>query len=148
MKAHYRTTNGRITFEVEAAEPKALFRELASIQEVFDSEHICGVCRSARIRMQARKVEDFDFYELVCTKSECRARFAFGQAKKGGALFPKRKDEDGRWLPNGGWSRYEPEGAKAARTGEGGAAPAGRPMTDGWGITDADIPAAFGKGQR
>ncbi len=110
MKAHYRVSSGRITFEVEGENPKVLFRELAAIQEVFDAETQCGVCHGTAIRLQARKVDDFDFYELLCMNQECRARFQFGQAKKGGGLFPKRKDEDGHWLPNGGWSRYEPQG--------------------------------------
>ncbi len=101
---------GKITFELEAENAKGLFAAIAAVQEVFDAEHHCGMCQSPDIRFLARKVDDFDFYELSC--NNCRARFAFGQAKKGGALFPKRRDDDGKPLPNGGWSRWEPNGAK------------------------------------
>ena len=104
MKARY--TSGLGDFEVEAGEIKDLFRQLAVIQEVFGAETNCGVCGSSTIRLQHRKVDDYDFYELLCTAQGCRARFSFGQAKKGGALFPKRKDEDGKWLPHGGWEKY------------------------------------------
>lgn len=110
MKAHYKTTNGRLTFEMQAENPKDLFRQISEVQEVFDSEPTCGCCGSTDLRFLARKVDDYDFYELACQAQGCRARFAFGQAKKGGALFPKRKDEDGNWLPNRGWSKYEPKG--------------------------------------
>ena len=115
MKAHYRTANGRITFEVQAETVKALFKEIAGIQEVFDADTDCGCCKSSAIHFQARQVDNYDFYELVCL--DCRARFQFGQAKKGGALFPKRKDEDGKLLPNRGWSKFVPKGEAAAAPG-------------------------------
>ena len=108
MKARF--SSGLGDFEVEASEIKDLFRQLAVVQEVFGAETRCGVCRSEAIRCQHRKVDDYDFYELVCMAQGCRARFSFGQAKKGGALFPKRKDEDGHWLKNGGWEKYVPQG--------------------------------------
>ncbi len=111
MKANYKTANGRLMFEVTGETAKALFREIAQIQEVFDAEKSCGCCNGTDLRFLSRQVDDFDFYELACGNQECRARFSFGQAKKGGALFPKRKDEDGSYLPNRGWSKYE--GGKA-----------------------------------
>ncbi len=107
MIARYRTKNGQITFELNGQDAKDVFRQLASVQEVFDVEHKCGMCNSQDIRFLARKVDKFDFYELECR--ECRARFAFGQSLDKVSLFPKRKDEDGKWLQNGGWSRYEPQ---------------------------------------
>lgn len=119
MKARYTTENGRITFEVEGETTKAIFAQMASIQEVFDAEHTCGMCDSADIRLLARKVDDYDFYELACQSPNCRARFEFGQAKKGGALFPKRKDEDGKWLNNRGWSRYVAPGGNGSQSGNG-----------------------------
>ena len=33
---------------------------------------------------------------------DCGAKLAFGSMKKGGGLFPKRKDGD-TWLPDNGW---------------------------------------------
>jgi hypothetical protein len=109
MKARFVSPLGE--FEVEAPEIKEVFRQLATVQEVFGAETNCGVCNSENIRLQYREVDDYKFYELACMSQGCRARFAFGQAKKGGALFPKRKDEDGNWLKNGGWEKYTPPGA-------------------------------------
>lgn len=111
MKAIYHTRNGRLDFEIEGATVKDLFREVSQIAEVFDTETNCGACGSNFIRYLARKVEDFDFYELHCNK--CHARLSFGQAKKGGGLFPKRRDDDGNPLPNRGWAKYEKQEAPA-----------------------------------
>ncbi len=123
IKAHYRTTTGRLTFEVQGETVKDIFREVASVQEVFDSEGACGVCQGTALRFLARKVDAYDFYELACQNPECRSRFEFGQTKTGGALFPKRKDDDGKWLPNRGWSRYE----KPGENGSGAAKPQSGP---------------------
>ncbi len=112
MKAHYKA--GRVTFELEAASAKGLFTAIAAVQEVFDAEHHCGMCQSEEIRFAVREVDDFDFYELHCVA--CRARFRFGQSKDKVSLFPKRRDDDGKPLPNGGWSRWEPSGARAEET--------------------------------
>lgn len=98
MKATYRIRNGRLDIEVEGATVKDLFREVSQVAEAFDCEVACGACGSNSIRPLARKVEDFDFYELHCNK--CHARLSLGQAKKGGGLFPKRRDDDGNPLPN------------------------------------------------
>ena len=32
--------------------------------------------------------------------------------KKGGRLFPKRKDKEGNWLPDGGWVKWNPDTKK------------------------------------
>ncbi len=105
MKANFKTSNGRMTFEL-TGEVKDIVEQLAAVQDVFEAETICGCCQTAAIRFQFREVDSYKFYELVCLNPECRARFTFGQARKGGGLFPKRKDEDGKWLPNRGWSKY------------------------------------------
>lgn len=107
MKAHYNTADGRIGFEITGDTVKALFKEIAAIQEVFDAESSCGCCGKTNLRFLARKVDKFDFYELAC--QDCHARFAFGQNLEGGALFPKRKDKDGEWLPNRGWAKFQPK---------------------------------------
>lgn len=109
MKAHYKTANGRITFEVQGDTPKVLFAEIAHLQEVFEVESTCGCCQGVDIRFQLREVDKYKFYELQCQRSDCRARFSFGQSKEGGALFPKRKGEDGKYLPNRGWVKYQPK---------------------------------------
>ena len=123
MEAQLKTADGRLVFKVTGETPKALFKEIAGLQEVFEAESSCGCCNGTAIRFQARQVEDFDFYELVCRNNECRARFQFGQAKKGGGLFPKRKDDDGNWLPNRGWEKYVKPGNAASAPSQGNAGP-------------------------
>jgi hypothetical protein len=117
MKATYTSSNGRLQFAVEGATPKELFGELAAIQEVFDAENRCGCCQSDDIHYRLRTSvaksgknagKSFDYYELVCMG--CNARFSFGQTQEGGSLFPKRR-EDGKPLPNGGWSKYDANSA-------------------------------------
>lgn len=111
MKAHFRTQDNRITFEVEGIDQKAVFKQIALVQEVFDAESECGCCQSKAIRLRVRMADDNEYYEIVC--EECHARFQFGQAKKGGTLFPKRRDESGA-LPNRGWARWEGKKGRAA----------------------------------
>lgn len=107
MIAKFMTRSKQITFEIEADTQTALFEELASVQEVFDAEPSCGICQSPH-KFLHRISKGYDFYELVCTNPECRARFEFGQTKEPkGGLFPKRKDKDDKWKPNRGWSKYQ-----------------------------------------
>lgn len=106
MKAHYKTANGRITFELEGSGQKDLFEGIAALQEVFESDSKCGVCGATDIKFRVRKVDSFTFYELHCS---CGARLSFGQSKDMKSLFPKRKDDTG-WLPDRGWSKYQPKG--------------------------------------
>jgi len=103
VKAHYRTKNGQITFEVQGEQVKDLFEQIAGVQEVFEAECECGLCKSKNVNFRVRTVDDNKYYELAC---ECGARFQFGQNKKGGGLFPKRKDKESMLLPNGGWAKW------------------------------------------
>ena len=103
MKVNYQTANGRISVEIEGDTQKDLFKNLSAFQEVF-GESVCGKCASENLRFIVRTVAANDYYEIRCT--DCGARLEFGQAKKGGALFPRRKDKDGEWLPNGGWVKW------------------------------------------
>lgn len=105
MKALY-NVNGKLQFEVEGSGQKELFKELATIQEIFGEEK-CGVCGKDSIRFVVRNIDDNDYYELRC--SDCGSVLAFGQHKKGGTLFPKRKDDDGKYLPNKGWYKWNKE---------------------------------------
>lgn len=113
MVARYLTENKRITIDVEGADVKELFKNIGAVQEALDAEQCCGMpgCGCAKLTFQVRNVDSNDFYELVCTK--CSARFEFGQHKKTKTLFPKRRDS-GKALPNGGWSKYDPNKEKAA----------------------------------
>lgn len=107
MKCTYKSVNGRMMFEVSGESAKDIFEQIANVQEVFDADSKCGCCDSANIKFRVRQVDDYTFYELVC--ADCHARLSFGQNKKGGGLFPKRKAEDGGWLSNNGWSKFEPK---------------------------------------
>jgi hypothetical protein len=110
MKVRYTSSDGRLSVEVEGDKQKDVFGQLARFQEVF--EHTtCGKCKKGDVRFVVRIVDDNDFYELHC--ASCRARLAFGQHKgKDGTLFPKRKDSEGKWLPDGGWLKYNAQTGK------------------------------------
>ena len=108
MKVQY--TKGSLSIEIEGERQKDVFGELARFQEVFEHNQ-CGKCQSEDVRFVVRVVDDNDFYEIHC--QGCRARFQFGQHKsKAGTLFPRRKDTDGGWLPDGGWVRYNVQTGK------------------------------------
>ena len=102
MRLTYTTRNGRIKVEIDGESQKDLFESLSK----FD-ESSCGKCGSENLRFVVRNVEDNLYYELRCL--DCGARLAFGANKKGGGLFPKRKDNDGKWLPDGGWVKWNPK---------------------------------------
>lgn len=87
MKAHFRA-NG-LTIELEAANTKDLFKEVAKTQEIF-GEDFCGNCKGENIRFQVREVDGNEFPELVC--KTCGYKLAFGLSKqKKGEMFPIRK---------------------------------------------------------
>ena len=107
MEAQLKSRDGRLIVKVEGETQRDIFRELASAQQVFEAESECGLCQSNDLRFSARIVDDNEYFELVC--NSCGAKFNFGQHKKGGGLFPKRKNQEGKPLPNGGWARYDPQ---------------------------------------
>ena len=109
MKANYTTQNGRITVEFEGDTQKSIFEQIGKFQEVFEQAQ-CGKCGSENLRFQVRNVDDNLYYELKCV--DCGAKLAFGVMKKGGRLFPKRKDKEGNWLPDGGWVKWNPDTQK------------------------------------
>lgn len=92
--------------EIEGNTQVELFQKIADFQEVFD-EPGCGSCKSDNYRFSVREVDDNKYYELVC--NDCGCKLSLGQNKKGGSLFPKRKDNDGNWdNKNKGWNRWKP----------------------------------------
>lgn len=103
MKVKY-SVNNKLQFELEGSGQKEVFKELALIQEIF-GEEFCGLCKSTNVKYIVRNVDGNDYYELRC--ADCGAILAFGQHKKGGTLFPKRKDDDGNYLPNKGWHKWQ-----------------------------------------
>jgi len=110
MTATYKTSNGRIVFQVTGETHKALWKQIAELEATFGADSACGMCNKTNLQYRHRvakdkKGEDCDYYELGC--GECGARLSFGQLRHGGGLFAKRKTEDGNLLPNRGWAKYE-----------------------------------------
>ena len=103
MKVLYKASD-KLTFELEGSGQKEIFKELAIIQEIF-SEEKCGLCGCTSFKFIVRNVDGNDYFELRC--SDCGAILSFGQHKKGGTLFPRRKDDAGSYLPNKGWHKYQ-----------------------------------------
>lgn len=137
MKVRYTSSNGQLVFDVEAETAKDLFSQLGSIQDIFEAETKCGMCASVDIRFSARVVDEYEFYELACRS--CRAQFRFGQKKKGGDLFPKRKDDAGNLLPHGGWSIWEPQSTSQPMPGPREESKVAAPLKSG--ISDFPTPA-------
>lgn len=106
MKVNYTTGSGRMSAEFEAESHRDLFEQLNRFQEVFE-EDTCGKCGSHDIKFVVRTVDGNSYYELRC--ANCGARLSFGANKTGGGLFPKRKDAEGNWLPDNGWTKWNPK---------------------------------------
>lgn len=97
-------------FTVEYKTQTELWKKLAQLEEVF-GEKVCGKCGGTELRHIVRENKDGDeFFELICQGFDegkrCRAKLAYGQHKKGETLFPSRKDKEGKYLDNGGWTVY------------------------------------------
>tara|TARA_Y100000296_G_scaffold84163_1_gene116797 strand:- start:2182 stop:2511 length:330 start_codon:yes stop_codon:yes gene_type:complete len=104
MKVSYQVTSLSVEFEADTI--KEIFFQLATFQEVF-GESACGKCKSENLRFVVRENEGNAYYEIRCR--DCGAKLAFGAHKKGGGLFPRRKDAEGNWLPNSGWQKWNPK---------------------------------------
>lgn len=107
-KVHYRSRNGRLVFEIQGGSAKDLFAGIARVQDVFESDDKCGCCESENIRFNVRNVSkgksEYVYFELRCL--DCWAQLQFGQNQDMKGLFPKRKDENGNWMKNRGWFKY------------------------------------------
>ena len=104
MKVNYKLN--RISVDFEADTVKEVWHQLALFQEVF-GEELCGKCGAEDLRFVVRENDGNHYYELRC--NGCGAKLAFGANKKGGGLFPKRKDAEGNWLPDKGWQKWNPK---------------------------------------
>ncbi len=94
---------GSLTITFEGETQKDIVKQLSSLEEVF-GESACGKCGSENLRWVVRENDGNEYYELRCL--DCGAKLAFGVNKKGGGLFPKRKDGEGNWLPDKGWTKW------------------------------------------
>lgn len=99
MQISYKNGSGiEVTLEGETV--RDMYAKLANVEEIFQ-ESCCGKCSSEDITHVVRTVDDNNFYEIRC--NGCRAVLSLGCHKKGGTLFPKRKDADGKYLSDKGW---------------------------------------------
>ena len=96
---------GSSAIEVEGRDTKDCFTQIASAVEVFGHPQ-CGACKNTNITPLVRENAGNHYYELQC--NGCNAALAFGQRKADGALYPRRKDKDGNFLPNNGWTKWTP----------------------------------------
>lgn len=110
MKVSYTTRSGRMVAEIENDTVKGLFDDIGTFQEVFDC--VCGKCGGDELKFVTRTIDENDYHELRCENPTCRAKLSFGAHKKGGGLFPRRKDADDAWLPDGGWMKWNPQTKK------------------------------------
>lgn len=115
MNIEYKVSD-KLQIGFEAANQKEIFQSLAQLSEVFSISE-CGACKSKDIRHVVREVPSgkqvFTYYELHCQK--CRSKLAFGQSTDTVTLFPKRKDEDGKYFDNNGWVKYVKPADEAAK---------------------------------
>ncbi|WP_165063463.1 hypothetical protein [Paludisphaera rhizosphaerae] len=95
-----------VTIQVEADNQADAFKQYAAAHEIFGQHGTCRGC-GADAFPRVRVVGDHSYSEMFCSNPECGRVIAFGQKKKpSGALYPKRKDKDGKWLEHGGWVRW------------------------------------------
>ncbi len=100
----------KLSIELEGENQSELWKKLADFQETFE-EPCCGKCKKSNLRFTVRTVDDNAYHELRCL--DCGAKLAFGQHKKGGGLYPSRKDKDtGKIKGTNGWVKWNSETQK------------------------------------
>lgn len=72
------------TIEIDCDSVKDVFREVGGISEIFNEEK-CGLCGNTAIMPKTRSVEKnkkvYEYFEMGCTNSKCRARLSYGSDK-------------------------------------------------------------------
>lgn len=113
MKITRNLKTNETSVEIDGESHTELWSKLAQIDEVF-GEKECGKCGSS-IRYTTRQGEKsngkkFTCYELVCNSLSCYAKKSFGvKDDQNNTMFPHRKDGDGNYLPDNGWTRWNKE---------------------------------------
>lgn len=123
MEITYTTRNGRLTVKIEADTHADAWRELARFQEIFEDTDCTMDVNGQRMtsdntRFVIRENDENEFFELVCVEpGPLRyARRSYGLTKKGGYLFPHRKDKEKKYLPNNGWTKYVKPNSESSST--------------------------------
>ena len=105
MKARLKFRIGEGTIEFDAEGVKDAVKVMSEYMEVFGNQE-CGKCKSKSVFPEHRTdAEGHDYYSMKCLS--CGAQLSFGQYKKGGGLFTKKKDKDNNWIPNNGWLTWQ-----------------------------------------
>jgi uncharacterized low-complexity protein len=110
MRLIYHTKNKRFSAELDVQNHKDAVKQLHAFQEIF--EESCGKCKSDDIKYTTRKASDgkkeYLYHELRCNK--CGAKLALGALDDGSDnLFPKRKDDEGKYKGSNGWCLWNKE---------------------------------------
>jgi hypothetical protein len=103
VRAQIKIRSGQIIVEVDGQTFRELVRGMSEVLEILQIDE-CGCCGSTEVRPSYRKSGGYEFYELLCEK--CTATLNLGVRQVDGRLFPRRKDDEGNTLPNGGWKVY------------------------------------------
>ena len=104
MEAQYKTRSGQLIVKIEGRLFLDIIRGISEVEEILRNDK-CGCCESINVRPSHRKSGNYDFYEMLC--EDCGAALALGVRQADQKLFPRRKDEDGNFLANGGWKKWQ-----------------------------------------
>jgi hypothetical protein len=104
MAVKIRVQVNKTWIEVDVQNPKDAFKQIHQYAELFSFSE-CGLCHSPNVSPSVRDHDGNEYYSIRC--GDCSAELSMGQHKTGNTLFVKRRDADGKPLPNGGWARYE-----------------------------------------
>lgn len=100
MKVLYKSNNGQFEAEFDAKDQREMFEQVAAFQEVFEQSYKDS---SGPYKLVHRQDKDKnDYYEVHHTGKPYKV-LRFGCNKQGRTLFPKRLDDDGQSLKEGGW---------------------------------------------
>jgi len=125
MQANIKVTDN-LWIEAEVGDQEVdLFKALSKVERLKDilGSTKCGKCNNPHIKYVCRPdSDDNEWLEIACKSYKCRAKLIYGQAKKGGVVYPKIKwkdlsktqqeqrieekahaDANNDYLPNGGW---------------------------------------------
>lgn len=116
MEVEYKISPTLIV-KIKSESMASLFEQIHAVNDSLKPEP-CGKCKSESIHV-VRNSGGNNFYELVCTNNQCRAKLSLGiennESKK---LYKKRTetDKDGRvikkdgktvYLPDRGWQKWD-----------------------------------------
>lgn len=103
MKVTYRLP--KVEVEVDGDCTRDCFDKIATAVEIFSNSK-CGACDSDNVVPVVRENGGNHFREMKCI--DCGCSLGFGQRRQDGEMYPRRKDREGAWLENRGWTKWQP----------------------------------------